>query len=524
MASTGGAGANRPAKKSTTKKSTARKSTAKRSTAAKSTPKSAAKSTVKVSSRKAGGGALAAGAARASGERAKRRSTPLIASAPERPALGLVPTTGHSEPTQSPAAEATATEATATEGTARETPAAEAEVAQTPAAKAPSAPVPQRKPHRPHPVAKAVPTKKAVAKSGTRTAVPRRRAATSRPTQAGPVVAEAATRGKLVAVPDETITAEVPSPRSSHVALAPGIEELLKAGIAAMRVAAEATGLSPEEVERRVAGTLSFLRRRLTGEYTVDEFGFDEDFTEHAYLPLLRPLYKKWFRVEVRGIENIPTEGGALVVANHSGTVAMDSLMTQVAVHDEHPAHRHLRMLGADLVFQTPVVGQVARRSGSTLAANPDAERLLSHGELAGVWPEGFKGVGKPFSERYKLQRFGRGGFVSAALRTGVPIIPCSIVGAEEIYPIIGNMKTVARLVGAPYAPITPTWPLLGPLGLVPLPSKWIIEFGSPVETSDLGPGAADDPMLVFDLTDQVRETIQQTLYSLLMQRRSVFF
>ena len=273
-----------------------------------------------------------------------------------------------------------------------------------------------------------------------------------------------------------------------------------------------------------MAQTLSFLRRRLTGDYTVDEFGFDEDFTEHAYLPLLRPLYRKWFRVEVRGIENIPNEGGALVVANHSGTIAMDSLMTQVAVHDEHPAHRHLRMLGADLVFQTPVIGQVARRSGSTLAANPDAERLLSRGELAGVWPEGFKGVGKPFSERYKLQRFGRGGFVSAALRTGVPIIPCSIVGAEEIYPIIGNMKTVARLVGAPYAPVTPTWPLLGPLGLIPLPSKWIIEFGAPVETADLGPGAADDPMLVFDLTDQVRETIQQTLYSLLMQRRSVFF
>jgi len=523
MASTGGAGAKRPARKSTgtsTAKSTDT-STAKTAaqpsakSTAKPTKKSPTRSTVKATRRKAGGGALAAGAARASGERAKRRSTPLIAAAPERPALGLVSSSiADTEPRETVAAETTATETTPTEATA----------GGTTTANAPSASAPQRKPHRPHPVAKAVPTKKAVAKSGTRTAGPKRRAAAGRATQARPVVVDAAARGKLVAVPDETVRVETPTPRSSHVAVAPGIEELLKAGVAAMRVAAEATGLSPEEVERRVAGTLSFLRRRLTGEYTVDEFGFDEDFTEHAYLPLLRPLYKKWFRVEVRGIENIPTEGGALVVANHSGTIAMDSLMTQVAVHDEHPAHRHLRMLGADLVFQTPVVGQVARRSGSTLAANPDAERLLSHGELAGVWPEGFKGVGKPFSERYKLQRFGRGGFVSAALRTGVPIIPCSIVGAEEIYPIIGNMKTVARLVGAPYAPITPTWPLLGPLGLVPLPSKWIIEFGSPVETSDLGPAAADDPMLVFDLTDQVRETIQQTLYSLLMQRRSVFF
>ena len=142
---------------------------------------------------------------------------------------------------------------------------------------------------------------------------------------------------------------------------------------------------------------------------------------------------------------------------------------------------------------------------------------------LAGVWPEGFKGVGKPFSERYKLQRFGRGGFVSAALRSSVPIIPCSIVGAEEIFPMIGNSKTLARLAGLPYFPITPFFPLFGPLGLIPLPSKWIIEFGAPVDTASLGPAAADDPMLVFDLTDRVRETIQQTLYALLMQRTSVF-
>jgi 1-acyl-sn-glycerol-3-phosphate acyltransferase len=181
-------------------------------------------------------------------------------------------------------------------------------------------------------------------------------------------------------------------------------------------------------------------------------------------------------------------------------------------------------MLGADLVFATPVVGDIARKSGSTLAANPDAERLLSQGHLVGVWPEGFKGVGKPFSERYKLQRFGRGGFVSAALRTRTPIVPCAIVGAEEIYPILANMPSVARLLGLPFAPITPTWPLLGPLGLIPLPSKWLIEFGAPIATDEHDDGGAEDPMLVFDLTDQVRETIQQTLYSLLVSRRSVFF
>ena len=269
---------------------------------------------------------------------------------------------------------------------------------------------------------------------------------------------------------------------------------------------------------------LEFLRRRLTGDYELDEFGFDAELTENVLMALLRPLYRRWFRVEVRGVENIPSSGGALLVSNHSGAIALDSVMTMVAVHDEHPEHRNLRPLGADLLFQTPFLGEVARRSGATLAANPDAERLLARGELVGVWPEGFKGVGKPFSERYKLQRFGRGGFVSAALRTGTPIVPCAVVGAEETYPIIGNLATLARVLGLPYLPVTPTFPLLGPLGLIPLPTKWLIEFSPPLPTAGYGGSGADDPMVVFDLTDQVRQTIQQSLYSLLVHRRSVFF
>jgi len=333
-----------------------------------------------------------------------------------------------------------------------------------------------------------------------------------------------AARSSVTTSRSQRVTAKTVEPSPATTRVGAGVDELVTFAIATLRRAAEVSGLSGDDVERQVAAALAFVRRRLSGDYAVDDFGFDEDFTENAYLPLLRPLYKSWFRVEVRGIENIPGAGGALIVANHSGTVALDSLMTQVAVHDEHPAHRFLRMLGADLVFKTPIVGSVARKSGCTLAANPDAERLLASGELVGVWPEGVKGVGKPCSERYKLQRFGRGGFVAAALRTSVPIVPCSIVGAEEIYPIVGNLKTVARLIGVPYIPVTPTFPLLGPLGLVPLPSKWIIEFGAPVDTAVLGRQAADDPMVVFDLTDRVRETIQQTLYSLLLQRRSVFF
>ncbi|MGE5764258.1 MAG: lysophospholipid acyltransferase family protein [Mycobacterium leprae] len=281
---------------------------------------------------------------------------------------------------------------------------------------------------------------------------------------------------------------------------------------------------TPAAWERRLAGGLAFLRRRLSGDYDVDEFGFDPDLTEHVLMALVRPLYDRYFRVETRGLEHVPDTGGALVVANHSGTIPLDGVMTQLALLDHHPAHRHLRMLAADLVFRVPFLAPVARKGGSTLACPEDAERLLAQGELAGVWPEGFKGIGKPFRERYKLQRFGRGGFVSTALRTSVPIIPCAIVGAEEIYPIIANVAPVARLLGLPYAPVTPLFPWLGPLGVLPLPSKWVIGFGEPIDTASLGPAAADDPMLVFDLTDRVRETIQHLLYRLLRERRSAFF
>ncbi|MEU3598636.1 lysophospholipid acyltransferase family protein [Streptomyces sp. NPDC006798] len=276
--------------------------------------------------------------------------------------------------------------------------------------------------------------------------------------------------------------------------------------------------------ERRLASGLAFLRRRVTGDYEVDEFGYDRELTDQVLMSLLRPLYDSYFRVEVKGIENIPAEGGALVVANHSGTLPLDGLMMQVAVHDHHPAGRHLRLLAADLVFMLPVVNELARKAGHTLACAEDAETLLNRGEVVGVMPEGFKGLGKPFGERYKLQRFGRGGFVSTALRAGAPIVPCSIVGAEEIYPMVGNAKTLARLLGLPYFPVTPTFPLLGPLGAVPLPTKWTIQFGEPIPTDGYPPEAAEDPMLMFNLTDQVREQIQHTLYKLLVQRRSVFF
>jgi 1-acyl-sn-glycerol-3-phosphate acyltransferase len=268
---------------------------------------------------------------------------------------------------------------------------------------------------------------------------------------------------------------------------------------------------------------LEFLRRRLTGEYAVDEFGHDPDLVEHVLAPLLRPLYRRWWRVEVRGLEHVPDEGPALVVGNHAGTLPFDAMMVTLALLDEHPAHRSLRTLAADLAFTLPVVAPLARKSGNTLASAEDAERLLQAGELVGVFPEGYKGLGKPFRERYRLQRFGRGGFVEVALRTGAPIVPVAVVGSEEIYPMVANLRRLARLLGLPYFPVTPTFPLLGPLGAVPLPSKWVIEFCPPIPTARYGGEAVLDPMVVFDLTDQVRDTIQQTIYRNLLARPGVF-
>jgi 1-acyl-sn-glycerol-3-phosphate acyltransferase len=276
---------------------------------------------------------------------------------------------------------------------------------------------------------------------------------------------------------------------------------------------------TPTEAAQRIAGIAGFVRRRLTGDYAVDEFGFDPHFTDGVAMPMLRTLFSSWFRVEVTGIDNLPPHGPALVVANHAGVLPFDALMTSVAVHDKHPAHRVLRILAADMVFNLPMLGQAARMAGATIACTADAQRLLTRGELTAVFPEGYRGLGKPFRDRYKLQPFGHGGFVPAALRTNAPIVPCSIVGSEETYPMIADVRPLARLFGLPYFPITPLFPLSGPAGLIPLPSKWYIEFGTPIPTVDYDESAANDPTVTFELTEQVREIIQQTVYRLVCRR-----
>ena len=274
--------------------------------------------------------------------------------------------------------------------------------------------------------------------------------------------------------------------------------------------------------QQRLAEAAEFVRRRSSGEFEVDETGFDPELTASVIMPLALGLYRNWFRVRMRGQRHVPDTGAALVVANHSGVLPFDAIMLQAGLFDEHPAHRHLRLLGADLVYSVPGLASLARRSGHSRADPEQAQRLLAAGELVGVFPEGFKGTGKPFSERYRLQRFGRGGFARTALQAGVPIIPCAIVGAEETYPMIANAEPVARALRLPYFPVTPLFPWLGPVGAVPLPSNWIIEFSEPVEATAAAPGEPDEDT-VAKLADHVRDLIQDRLDVLVDERGPAF-
>ena len=255
----------------------------------------------------------------------------------------------------------------------------------------------------------------------------------------------------------------------------------------------------------------------------VDEFGYDRRFTE-AIRPLFEFLYTLWWRVETKGVERVPAKGGALVVANHSGVLPWDGVMLTLALWHEHPARRECRMLALDMFALLPFLAPLLSRTGAVRANPENGERLLRKGELIGVFPEGVKGVGKRFRDRYKLARFGRGGYVRLALRTGAPIVPCAVVGAEEIHPVLAQANWVGRPLGFPFFPITPTFPLLGPLGMLPLPTKWSIDFADPIPMDAYGPEAAEDPILVNRLSERVRDTIQRMIDGRLARRRSIWF
>ncbi len=255
----------------------------------------------------------------------------------------------------------------------------------------------------------------------------------------------------------------------------------------------------------------------------VDEFGYDPVY-EQKVLPFFDFLYEKYFRVEAHGAHHIPVEGRCLLVANHSGTLPIDGMMLRLAVRREHPQHRGVRWLAEDGIFHFPFLGSMTNRVGAVRACQENAERLLDHGALVAVFPEGMKGIGKLFRQRYRLQRFGRGGFVKLCLRTRTPVVPVAIIGGEETNPMLSRIEYLTKALGIPYLPVTPTFPLLGPVGLIPAPTKWKIFFGRPIDLEGYGAEAADDEILVGRLTERVRGEIQEMLDSGLRERRSVWF
>lgn len=304
------------------------------------------------------------------------------------------------------------------------------------------------------------------------------------------------------------------------------LPDLALLGARALRRAA---ATEPSDVARAVRATSGFVNthaalaaRRRRGESTVDDFGFDREWTD-TLVPLAAWLYHHWWRVRTIGVENVPAAGRALLVANHAGVIPYDGGMVRTAILLEHPQPRHARALVLNGLFSMPGASWLMRRTGNTLAHNADARRLLENDELVLVFPEGDKGTGKPYRDRYRLRRFGRGGFVDVALRTGSPIIPVSIVGSEELHPNLAELPLVARLLGLPYAPVTPTFPWLGPAGLVPLPTSWIIEFHRPVALSDEERAAVGDPGRALAIADRVRDVIQAGVYRNLQRRQRVF-
>ena len=318
----------------------------------------------------------------------------------------------------------------------------------------------------------------------------------------------------------ETSTQEQSAAAEALADFLKGVRVGIEDGLDPLRAVERAGTALPDNL----GAAVSALVRRMRGEYHEDEWGFDEGFAEAVY-PFFELLYRVWWRIHAKGVENVPAHGRALLVANHSGSIfPFDASMMSVALMKEHPLPRWPRFLVLDWAFSLPFLSTFMRRVGGVPASPHNALRLLEQDEPVMVFPEGVKGTGKPFSERYRLQRFGRGGFVETAIRAGAPIVPVAVVGAEEIYPKLADSGTLARLSGAPFFPITPTFPWLGPLGLVPLPSRWRIEFCEPVDLSEYGPEAAGEPTILLDVAERIRETIQAKLYENLVERGAAFW
>ena len=273
-----------------------------------------------------------------------------------------------------------------------------------------------------------------------------------------------------------------------------------------------------DQLRRRVS-TLGMVER--SGE--VDEFGMDDVVLSRAR-PLFELLFERYWRVDLEGLEAVPTDGPCLLVANRSGLLPYDGLMVAHAL--ERAGQPRPRFLVADWLMTLPFVQPYLARLGGVRACRENAERLLRTGRSVIAFPEGVKGAAKVFRERYQLKRFGRGGVVRTALDNGVPLIPVGVVGAEEAHPILFKWQLPARALGLPFVPVTPTFPILGPLGALPLPTKWMISFGQPIELDDSDgtrAALAEDELLISRLTEERRVEIDQLVNDGLARRESVW-
>jgi 1-acyl-sn-glycerol-3-phosphate acyltransferase len=281
----------------------------------------------------------------------------------------------------------------------------------------------------------------------------------------------------------------------------------MTASLEALRAAADAM-TRPEPAPPRIA---------VADEH--DPFGLDRAFRAYT-IPIFQFMFEQYWRTRVSGMENVPATGPGLVVANHSGAVPADAFMLAAALELRHPERRCLRVLYDKFVDALPFVGDLYRRLGGVSASLPNAERLLRRGELVGLFPEGIAGVEKRCTERYRLRPF-KTGTARLSVRTGSPVIPVAIVGAEEAYPVVARLYRVGRLVGVPWIPVTPLFPVCGIAGALPLPSKWSMHFGTPIPPPPAD-GRSEDAR-VAELTSRIRAAIESSLCDLLAKRDGIF-
>jgi 1-acyl-sn-glycerol-3-phosphate acyltransferase len=279
----------------------------------------------------------------------------------------------------------------------------------------------------------------------------------------------------------------------------------------------------PATTEALVRGTIDALGLATIPVQVsdVDDLGMSNEFVDR-WQPFLKSILERYFRAQLVGFEHIPEVGPALLVANHSGLLPHDEVLLKVAVTDASRGHRALRPLTEDFAINAPFAGSWLNRFGCVRACQENAMRLLTNGDLAAVFPEGSHGIGKLFRDRYRLGRFGRGGFVKLALRTGVPLLPVAIFGWEESQPVLAKLQ-LPRSLGLPYLPITPTFPWLGPLGLTPLPTRLVMQVGEPLLLGHR-PADAENRSLVAEVTEDMRNRVQLLLDGLRAPLRSVFF